>query len=317
MSFENKLISILKNNQNKKHILLIDGLDSRSIEAAKKHQEQGLVNVSILVRSKEDIKEPSLRYIIIDDYLSKKEELIELYLKVRKGKETREQAENNIFEPPYFAMLLLKSNEVDGVVGGLSYPTSGILRPAFKVIGPKAGVKTISSSMVMSKEDETYLFTDISVIPEPNKEQLVDIANNSSSFAKQLNMEPKIAFLSFSTLGSAKHPRASMVQEATILFNEKTGDKNKAIGEIQFDAALDIDIRKMKYKKESFEGSANVFVFPSLEAGNIGYKIAQRLGNFLAIGPIITGLDKPVNDLSRGSTINDVYNTILVTALQS
>ncbi|TCG10262.1 phosphotransacetylase, partial [Mycoplasma marinum] len=239
------------------------------------------------------------------------------YLKIRKGKESREQAEKNIFEPPYFAMLLLKNGDIDGVVGGLSYPTSGILRPAFKVIGPKKGVKNISSSMVMSKDEGTYLFTDISVIPEPNKEQLVEIAINSSSFATQMNIDPKVAFLSFSTLGSANHPKASMVREATELFNEKTINKNKAIGEIQFDAAIDTEIRKLKYKNESFEGSANIFVFPSLEAGNIGYKIAQRLGGYLAIGPIITGLDKPVNDLSRGSTVNDIYNTIMVTALQA
>ena len=211
---------------------------------------------------------------------------------------------------------MVELNIVDGAISGLLSPSSDVLRAAFKIIGPKPNVRTISSIMVMEKESDWYIFTDISVNIAPNIDQLVDIAKNASSFANLINFKEKISFLSFSTSGSAVHPRSILLKDAANKYNEKFNPKYPAIGEIQFDAALDESIRRMKYKTPSFSGDTSIFVFPSLEAGNIGYKIAQRLGGFGAIGPILTGLNKPVNDLSRGATVKDVYNTALITAFQ-
>jgi len=147
-------------------------------------------------------------------------------------------------------------------------------------------------------------------------DQLSDIAKNASAFASAIDFKTKVAFLSFSTSGSAAHPRALHVREATEKFNNEFKPEYRAIGEVQFDAAFSPEIRKMKYKDEGFKKNPTIFVFPSLEAGNIGYKIAQRMGGFGAIGPIITGVNKPINDLSRGSKVADVYNTAIITAVQ-
>jgi len=150
----------------------------------------------------------------------------------------------------------------------------------------------------------------------PTSDQLVEIAQNAAKFAGTIDLEKKVAFLSFSTLGSAVHERSTFVRDAVLKYNENNPEI-KAIGEIQFDASVSETIRKAKYKEETFKGNPNIMIFPSLEAGNIGYKIAQRMGGYGAIGPIITGINKPVNDLSRGALTDDVYNTALLTALQT
>jgi len=180
----------------------------------------------------------------------------------------------------------------------------------------KKGVKTISSVMVMEKGEEWYIFTDISVNIAPTVNQLVDIASNASTFARLIDFETKVAFLSFSTSGSAVHEKSAIMKDATEMFNNNFKPKYPAIGEIQFDAAISDEVRKMKYKGKTFDGKPTIFVFPTLDVGNIGYKIAQRMGGFGAIGPIITGINKPINDLSRGAKVVDVYNTALLTAVQ-
>ncbi len=317
MTFKEHTIKLLKKQNSHKRILLIDTDDNRSLSAAIRHKEEGYITPLLLLKDHNQEIENKVDTIVISDYKERKEELIKLYLSKRNGKETREQAEEIIFLPNYFCMLLLELGEVDGIVGGLSFPTSQILRPAFKIIKPKHGIKTISSVMIMEKASEWYLFSDTSVIPNPDQEQLIDIAINSSNFAKQIGIKDKVAFLSFSTSDSASHKLVDKVKFATQKFNNNYKPTYKAIGEIQFDAAFDLAIRKIKYKEEGFKKLPTIFVFPSLDAGNIGYKIAQRMGGYGAIGPIITGLNKPVNDLSRGSTIDDVYNTVLITALQA
>ncbi len=317
MTFKEYTVDLIKKQGSKKRILLIDGDDKRSLLAAIRHKEEGFITPILLLEKHDEEIEKQIPTIVISDYEDRKEKFIQLYLEKRKGKDTRETAEKVVFLPNYFGMLLLEMGEVDGLVGGLTFPTSQILSPAFKIIKPKQGVKTISSVMIMEKGSDWYLFSDISVIPFPTKEQLVDIAVNSSNFAKQIKLKDKVAFLSFSTSGSAKHELVTKVNEATKEFNETYKPYYKALGEIQFDAAFSTDIREKKYKEEGFKKSPTIFVFPSLDAGNIGYKIAQRMGGYGAIGPIITGLNKPVNDLSRGSTVTDVYNTALITALQA
>ncbi|AJC49728.1 phosphotransacetylase [Mycoplasma flocculare] len=290
-------------------VLIIDGADERAIAAAKLLKKKNLVKPILLV----DETIPNLE---IDQYVidyREKLEFINEFVKLRKGKETLESAEMQFESNAFYGTMLLRKQKIDAVVGGLNYPTAEILRAAFKIIGPKPDIKTISSVMVVHKNESKYLFSDISVNISPNENQLVDIAKNALDFALQLGFEPKPAFLSFSTKGSAKSAQSEIVAKATQIFNAKS--PIEAYGEIQLDAALDVQVRRQKYGENNGK-NANILIFPNLDAGNIGYKIAQRLGGFGAIGPIITGINAPINDLSRGATVEDVFNTILITALQ-
>ena len=307
MKFKEYIINKLKNTNGKKKILFVDGNDQRAIEAVKLHDQDNIIEAIVLVEKNNDIPEGIKNYISMEQWSSKENILIEKYVERRQGKETLDQAKSAIKEKATFAMLMLELGEVDGVVGGLVDPTSVILRAAFKIIKPAEGIKTISSVMIMEKGEDWSIFSDISVNIEPSKDQLVDIAFNSVDFAKAIGFEIKPAFLSFSTDGSAVHPRSTIVKEATEEFNKKS--YIKAIGEVQFDTAWVEKVREQKYSQESFKGKASILIFPSLEAGNIGYKIAQRLGGYGAVGPILTGIKKPVNDLSRGALVEDVYNT--------
>lgn len=299
-----------------KKIVLIDGDDNRSIEAAKLlTKKYKNVEVTLLV---EKDHEPvgNLQFLNMNSDKNVIEQMVKDYVALRKGKETEEQAIKALSSRPFYAMMLLAQGKIDGVVGGLNYSTADILRAAFKTIGPKPGIKTISSVMIMHKDEDTLIFSDISVNPKPNQEQLSEIGLNAADFAKQMGFDPRVAFLSFSTDGSAKTDETVMVRNATDLFNDAYQGV-KAIGEIQLDAALVSEIRKAKYSRESYSERANVLVFPDLGAGNIGYKLVQRLGGYGAIGPVVVGTNKPVNDLSRGSTVEDVLNTVLITVLQS
>ncbi len=314
MDFEKRLKGIV-NTLPKTKILLIDGSDQRSIEAANKLAEFNNLEITLLVENDDKI-DTKANVVNMNKNANKLELLAQKYVELRKGKEDIEAARKVLSTRPFYAMMLLATGEVDGVVGGLNYSTADILRAAFKAIGPKPGIKTISSVMIMHKEEKLYFFSDISVNPKPDLTGLVDIATNAAEFAKAFIEEPKVAFLSFSTSGSAVTPETKLVADATVEFN-KVYQGTKAIGEVQLDAAVNEGVRKSKYKGETFTGEANVLVFPDLGAGNIGYKIAQRFGGFGAIGPIITGVKKPVNDLSRGSLTDDVVNTVLITAIQA
>ncbi|MBZ4195394.1 phosphate acetyltransferase [Mycoplasma tauri] len=314
MSFQSKLEKLV-NELPKTRILLIDGDDKRAIEAAKDLKKYTNLEVTLLVENN-DTKVDGINVLNMFADETKIEEYANKYVELRKGKDDIETARKLLKTRPFYAMLMLQSNEIDGVVGGLNYSTADILRAAFKAVGPRKGVKTISSVMIMHKEDNLYFFTDISVNPEPDTNALVDISKNAVSFAKTFKIDEKVAFLSFSTSGSAKTDKTTMVAEATKIYNETTKG-TPAIGEVQFDTAIDDSVRASKYKGEAYKGESNIFVFPNLESGNIGYKIAQRLGGYGAIGPIITGVNKPVNDLSRGSFKEDVVNTVLITAIQA
>lgn len=313
---ENKLKD--KASEGTKTVLFIDGQDPRAQKAAVAHEMDGILKPLLLFEKRSDYKEGKPQNLLfMEDWADKQDILVAKYLEKRKGKETEEQAREAVKDKINFAMLMIELGEVDGAIGGLIDPTANILRGAFKIVGTKPGIKTISSVMLMERGNEWYIFTDISVNIEPNTQQLVEIAKNASDFAKAIDFKTKVAFLSFSTSGSAVHPASQAVREATVAFNETYDPKYKAIGEVQFDAAFSAEVRRSKYKDEGFKKNPTIFVFPSLNAGNIGYKIAQRMGGFGAIGPIITGVNKPVNDLSRGATTDDVYNTALITALQA
>lgn len=265
----------------------------------------------------------NLKYLKIDDNFiknfdkEKKEKLLNLYFDLRKDKESKEILEKNFLNPNYFATLLLKSDFADGIVSGATHPTADILRPSFQILKTTDKAAPVSSFMWLAKEGKKdFFFADISVNPDPDVEQLGKIAIQTANSVKKLfNIEPVIAMLSFSTFGSGgNHPLVEKVRKATEFV--KNNSKYQVVGEIQWDAAFDEEVFKIKAKDLKLRKMPNVFIFPDLNNGNIGYKIAATLGNYLAIGPILQNIAKPVNDLSRGSHVDEIVNLVILTALQ-
>lgn len=241
--------------------------------------------------------------------------MVETFVERRKGKATKEQAEELLLNGNYFGTMLVYMNQADGLVSGAVHSTADTVRPALQIIKTKDGVKRTSGVFVMVRDDERYVFADCAINISPEAEDLAEIAGESAKTARLFDIDPRVAMLSFSTKGSAKSPETEKVTEALELAKEK--DQSLVIdGEFQFDAAFVPSVAEKKAPDSVLKGNANVFVFPSLEAGNIGYKIAERLGGFEAVGPILQGLNKPVNDLSRGCNADDVFKLALITAAQ-
>lgn len=218
----------------------------------------------------------------------------------------------------HLSAVLLAMGKVDGVVAGAINSSADVLRTAIRVIGVLPKSKWISSIFLMVHPDGemAYTFSDCAVIPEPTSEQLISIAKNASEFHFLLTEEiPKIAFLSFSTNGSSEHYRVKKVKDATTQFTKKYNDILHE-GEIQFDAAINLQVAERKISHSKLKGNANVFVFPNLDAGNISYKITERLAGYSAIGPLLQGLKKPIHDLSRGCSVQDIIDVTSITALQ-
>src|SRR5690625_4742721 len=216
----------------------------------------------------------------------------------------------------YFGTMLVHMGIVDGLVSGASHTTAETIRPAFQIIRTKQGRKKASGIFVMVKGKEKYLFADCSINISPTGEDLAEIALESAKTAAIFHVEPKIAMLSFSTKSSIQSDRVKRIQEAITIVRER--QPNLLIeGEIQFDAAFIPQIAKKKLPNSKLKGNANIFIFPNLEAGNIACKIIERLTPYEIIGPILQGLNKPINDLSRGCSAEDVYQIALITAMQS
>tara|TARA_B100000029_G_C17439499_1_gene910925 strand:- start:78 stop:989 length:912 start_codon:yes stop_codon:yes gene_type:complete len=216
------------------------------------------------------------------------------------------------------ALTILASGHVDGVVVGASTSTSDVLRSSLRIVGIDKKSKWVSSVFLLSSpsEDKILTYADCAVIPEPSSDQLVSIAEQASSTHKLITQEdPKIAFLSFSTNGSANHYRVDRVKDAVNLFSKRNPDIISE-GEIQFDAAINSSISNKKNKNSVLKGGANVFIFPNLDAGNISYKITRELAGYSACGPLLQGIDKPVHDLSRGCSVEDIINVSIITAIQ-
>ncbi len=243
-------------------------------------------------------------------------------LRSKKGL-TRQQAETLALDPLYFADLMLQAGDADGSIAGAQYTTGDRVRTALQIIGVTPGFKTVSSFFLMVFEaahhnpERTLLFSDCALVVNPDAEQLAEIAITSADSAKKfIEQPPQLALLSFSTDGSAKHELVDKVREATKLVRAALPD-TPVDGEIQLDAAIVPEISARKFASSQTRGQANVLIFPDLNAANIGYKIAQRFGGAKAIGPILQGLKKPANDLSRGCSADDVYELIGITAQQA
>lgn len=306
-------------------IVFPEGNDERVLRAAARLKFEGLIEPIILG----DVKEvrallakfgfADQNYVIINSVeYDQFDEMKEAFLEIRKGKVTPEDAERLLQDVNYFGVMLVKLGLADGMVSGAIHSTADTVRPALQIIKTKPGISRTSGVFLMNREttEQRLVFADCAINIDPTAQELAEIAVNTADTAKIFDIEPKIAMLSFSTKGSAKAPQVEKVQTATKIAKEIRPDI-LLDGELQFDAAFVPETAAVKAPDSDIAGQANVFIFPDLQSGNISYKIAQRLGMFEAIGPILQGLNKPVNDLSRGSSAEDIYKLAIITAAQA
>ncbi|AHF61320.1 hypothetical protein P344_05575 [Spiroplasma mirum ATCC 29335] len=296
-------------------IIFPEGASERIQEVVPKFQNTKITPVLVFQRRDEvpqNLMDEDAEILVIEEQNT--DALANFLVEIRKGKTSIAEATRLVKQPNYFATIWVKMGKADGMVGGISYDTKDIIRPALQIIRPKANVSLVSSFFLMVRNEERYIFTDCALNINPSAEELADIAYLGYEASQIFDFkDPKMALLSYSTKGSGAGDSVNKVWTAYEIIRSRNIDC-LVDGEFQFDAAWDDEIRKKKAPTSPIKSRADIFVFPNLDAGNIGYKIAQRMGGFKAVGPIIIGLDKPVNDLSRGATTDDIYNTVLVTA---
>ncbi|MEW9500904.1 phosphate acetyltransferase [Jeotgalibacillus marinus] len=304
-------------------IVFPEGQDERILRAASRLADEGILTPILIGAQKEIETTASKVNVKLDgcDILDpvtydQMDELVATFVERRNGKATEEDARKILLDENYFGTMLVYTNRAQGLVSGAAHSTADTVRPALQIIKTKAGVKKTSGVFIMVRDDEKYVFADCAINISPDSQDLAEIALESAKTAQMFDVDPRVAMLSFSTKGSAKSPETEKVAEAVKIAKEQAPELTLD-GEFQFDAAFVPAVAKSKAPDSDIKGDANVFVFPSLEAGNIGYKIAQRLGNFEAVGPILQGLNAPVNDLSRGCNEEDVYKLALITAGQA
>lgn len=323
---------IARAKANKQRIVLPEGTEERTLKAANQVLTDGVADLIILGNVEEIhnlAKQWGLGNIdkatIIDPATSpKKEEYAELLAELRKKKGmTIEEARKKVLDPLYFGCMIIKSGDADGQLAGARNTTGNVLRPALQIIKTAPGINCVSGAMLLLThapecgDNGVLVMGDVAVTPVPDANQLAQIAVCTAQTAKAVaGIDPRVAMLSFSTKGSAKHEVVDKVTEA-LSIAKKMAPELKIDGELQADAALVPSVGASKAPGSEIAGKANVLVVPSLEVGNIGYKLVQRLGHATAIGPILQGIARPVNDLSRGCSIDDVYMMVAITANQA
>lgn len=304
-------------------IVFPEPLDERILTAASQLVKNNVLT-PILIGSKTEIMERAKALdidittcqIIDPETYDHFDRMVEKFVERRAGKATEEEARKILKEGNYFGTMLVYMNEADGLVCGAVYSTADTVRPALQIIKTKPGLKRVHGIFLMVREDERYIFGDSAININPSSEDLAEIATESAKTGELFGIDPRVAMLSFSTKGSAKSPETEKVVEALQLAKE--AEPELVIdGEFQFDTAIVPSVAQQKAPDSPVQGNANIFIFPNLDAGNIGYKMAERLGGFEALGPILQGVNKPVNDLSRGCTTEDVYKLAIITAIQA
>ena len=318
-------------SKNIKTIILPEAEDRRVLEAAAKVTKEKFAKI-ILIGNENKIKESAKEYgldltsvqIVNPEKSDKKELYAERLYELRKNKGmTLEEAKKVVLDPTHFGMMMLKSEDADGLVSGAAHSTSDTLRPALQILKTAPGTKLVSAFFVMCVpnceygEKGTFIFGDSGLNQNPNADELSEIAISSAkSFEQLVGKKSKVAMLSYSTYGSAKSELTEKVIEATRLVKEKAPNLD-VDGELQFDAAIIPEIAKSKAPGSKVAGQANTMIFPNLDAGNIGYKLVQRLAKAEAYGPLCQGIAKPVNDLSRGCSSDDIVGVVAITCVQA
>lgn len=306
-------------------IVFPEATDSRILGAAARLKAEELLEPILIGNAKKIIEAAHARgiktsnFTIIDpDQYEQWDEMVAAFVARRNGKVTQEDAQKILKDVNYFGTMLTYMGVADGMVSGAIHSTGDTVRPALQIIKTKPGVSRTSGAMIMvrGRDQEKYIFADCAINVNPTAQELAEIAVDSARTAELFDIEPKVAMMSFSTKGSAKAPEVDKVIEATRIAKE-LAPQYEIDGELQFDAAYVSSVAQLKAPDSKVAGAATVFVFPELQSGNIGYKIAQRLGNFEAIGPILQGLNKPVSDLSRGANEEDIYKLSIITAAQT
>jgi len=308
-----------------KTIVFPEGQDARVLGAASRLAQDGLIKAIVLGKqadidatAKANDIDLSVLTLLDPEAIpaDQHQAMLDALVARRKGKNTPEQAAKMLEDPNYIGTMMVYMGQADGMVSGAVHATGDTVRPALQIIKTKEGVRRISGAFIMQKGDQRYVFADCAINIELDAAGMAEVAVESAHTAKVFDIDPKVALLSFSTKGSAKGDMVTKVQEATKIAHETAPDL-AVDGELQFDAAFVESVAAQKAPGSAVAGHANVFVFPELQSGNIGYKIAQRFGGFEAIGPILQGLNKPVSDLSRGCNEEDVYKVAIITAAQS
>jgi phosphate acetyltransferase len=321
MSFFYDAERIVRRYQHK--IVLPEGNDIRVIGAAARLKNNSIMEPILLGKrdkilqiAKENGIDMERVQIIDPDTYEEREELIPALVERRKGKLTEEEARELIKDENYFGTMLVYTQRADGLVSGAIHTTGETVKPALQIIKVKPEYSKVSGGFLLIRDKELYVFGDCAINIDPTAEDLAEIAKQTAETAKNYGITPRVAMLSFSTKGSGKGPMVDKVRRGYEIAKEKYPEL-VIDGELQFDAAFVPEVAAKKLKTSPVAGKANVFIFPDIQAGNIGYKIAQRLGKFEAIGPILQGLNSPVNDLSRGCNEEDVYKLCIISSMEA
>ncbi len=327
----NEIVTMAK--KNKKKIVLPESSDIRVLKAANIIAKENIADIILIGKEKEIenvatknnfIMEKNIEIIDVENY-SKKDEYVDMLYNLRKDKGvTLQKAQELLKDYVYFATMMVKAKDADGMVSGAIHSTADTLRPALQIIKAKPGIKTVSAFFLMETPKKelgsngVFIFADCGLVEFPTEEQSYDITKASVESFKALvkNDKPRVAMLSYSTKGSAKNENIDKVINVTNRIKSENIDFD-IDGELQLDAAIIKEVAELKAPNSTVAGRANILIFPDLQAGNIGYKLVQRFGDALALGPITQGLNMPVNDLSRGCSVDDIVGAVAITALQA